>query len=176
MKKKIFAALLVAVALTAWVESRRLPAQGGPGKRPAAIPDSALSPKALKAVGLAYQRDIAPIMEKACFDCHSSKTVYPWYHHLPGVAQYLDGHIAEARERLDLSDGFPFKGRAPIVGRVRGIGRWVERDGMPPWDYKLMHARSRLSDPEKKIVIDWSSQGFEELSRTAKAYVAPPPR
>jgi hypothetical protein len=141
-----------------------------PASRTARIPDSALSPKTLKQVGLAYDAAVLPLMKRACFDCHSTQTVFPWYHRLPLVSSYLNRHVEEARKRLDLSDGFPFAGKSPIVFRVRGIGRTVKRGTMPLWDYKLMHPASRLSDDEKKVIIDWSEGSFQKLSETAKPY------
>ena len=155
-------------------EDPKLPAAA---RRPPAIPDSALNAKVLKQVGLAYQANVEPLLKRACFDCHSTQTVFPWYHHIPGVAQYLDHHVEEALKRLDLGDGFPFKAKSPIVFRVRGIGRTVQRGSMPLWDYKLMHPASRLSVEEKKVITDWSEESFQKLSETAKPYkVAIPQR
>jgi hypothetical protein len=171
MKSKWILGLAVVAALAYWKFSRN---QGrmGPGgmHRPPAIPDSALDAKTLKEVGASYQKDVQPLLMRACFDCHSSKTVYPWYHNVPGVAQYLDHHVEEAKSRLDLSDGFPFAGKSPIISRVRGIGGSVKRGSMPLWDYKLMHPDSRLSEEEKKVIVDWSESSFERLSQTAKPY------
>lgn len=188
MKTKIFLSLLVVAAISAWHYSRQMAAapmpdkpaapSGGPGpaapgsspRRPPAIPDRALNAKVLAEVGLKYQQSVEPLLKQACFDCHSTATVFPWYHQLPGVAQYLDHHVEEARKRLDLSDGFPFKGRSPIVSRIRGIGATLKRGSMPLWDYKLMHAKARLTDDEKKAVTDWADESFQRLSVTAKPY------
>ena len=174
MKK--FAVIVAVLALGAIAYSRFGPTPPAPRPRPAVIPDSALNPKALKSVGEAYALSVEPLMKRACFDCHSTATVFPWYHSLPGVGWYLEGHVREGNEKLDLDGGFPFKGRAPIVFRVRGIGRQVQRGSMPLWDYKLMHPASWLSDAEKKTITDWSESSFQQLSQTARPYSPAPPK
>jgi hypothetical protein len=140
------------------------------GPRPQVIPDTALSKKTMTEVSASYQKDVEPLLKRACFDCHSDQTVFPWYHHLPLVAQYLDNHVEEARHHIDFSKGFPFTGRAPIIFRVRGIGRTVQNGSMPLWDYKLMHPASHLTDAEKKVITDWADASFDALSKTAKPY------
>jgi hypothetical protein len=139
-----------------------------PKSRPAPIPDSTLDAEALKAAGISYAADVKPLLKRACFDCHSSQTDFPWYHHVPGIAWYLDNHVREAREHLDLSDDFPFKSRGTIASRVRGIGGSLKRGSMPLWDYKLMHPAARLSQEEIKKITDWSDATYQKLSETAK--------
>ena len=171
MKRLLIVALLAILGATAWIVLSGGKAPSGQRRKfPPSIPDSALRAKTLKLVAASYGNDVAPLLERACFDCHSTKTDFPWYHHLPGVSQYLDKHVAEGKRRLDLSNGFPFAGRAPIVMRVRSIGRAVSRGSMPLWDYKLMHPKARLSETEKKVIVDWSENSFQELSRTARVY------
>ncbi len=144
------------------------PTQDAPKNRPVPIPDSALDPATLQEVGSAYEQTVKPLLKRACFDCHSSQTEFPWYHRLPVVAGYLDDHVREAREHLDLEGGFPFKNKRPIVSRIRSIGGSVKRGSMPLWNYKLMHPAARLSDEEKKVITDWADSSFQKLSATAR--------
>jgi hypothetical protein len=168
MKGRRIVALIIVVAAVATYMWLLLFREKPRGPRPQPIPDTALNPKVLKQVGLAYAKDLAPLMDKACMDCHSGKTVFPWYHSIPGIKQYLDNHISEGREHLDLEGGFPFKSRKPIVMRIRGIGRLVAAGRMPLWDYSLMHPSSRLTPAEKQTIVDWSETSFQKLSETAK--------
>ena len=49
------------------------------------------------------------VFKTGCFDCHTTKTAYPWYYKLPFVKTIIDDDIAEAKKHMDMSEGFPFK-------------------------------------------------------------------
>jgi hypothetical protein len=38
----------------------------------------------------------------SCFDCHSNSTNYPWYSYVQPVRMFLDSHINEGKENLNL--------------------------------------------------------------------------
>lgn len=107
----------------------------------------------------AYDRDIRPIFEAKCFDCHGGRTRYPWYYKLPLVNRLIDYDIREARRHLDMSDGFPFRGSASPAEDLEEIAEVVREDEMPLWYYRLMHWGSGLTDDEKKILLEWAQPG-----------------
>lgn len=170
MKKTLLVLTVLVLGFLVWNLTRKEPPPQGGGKRPKPIPDAALNLKVVAEVAAAYNKDVEPLLKRACFDCHSTQTEYPWYHHVPGVKQYLDGHVKEAGERLDLTKGFPFVSRKPLVSRIRGIGGSVKRRSMPLWDYRLMHPASHFTPEEEKTIIDWAEGSFKKLSETAKPY------
>src|SRR3954469_14649961 len=122
MKGKGFLMILAVVLAVAayFLVTKEQPRPQGP--RPPSIPDEALDQKALAQVAAQYQAQVEPLLKRACFDCHSTQTAYPWYHHVPGVKQYLESHVEEGNKHLDLGKGFPFVSKRPIINRVRGIG------------------------------------------------------
>lgn len=139
------------------------------GPRPPRPADlGALDPKAVVRVSASYEKDVRPLVQRACFDCHSDKTVWPWYHSLPGVQQYLDHHVAEGRHDLDLGLGVPFNPTSPLDRHLRRIARVVKTGQMPLWDYALMHKDARLSDAEKQVIVQWAQDALADLSATAK--------
>lgn len=86
-----------------------------------------------------FQR-LRPIFHDGCFDCHSDQTDFPWYHSLPFVKGFLDGHIAEARDELDFSNGFPFGGHGTRqADNLFKIKREIEEGNMPLLSYRFMH-------------------------------------
>ncbi len=107
---------------------------------------------------------LEPIWRKACYDCHSDKTDYPWYHSLPLVRGLIDSDIREARGELDMSTGFPFQSTREPVDDLRKIKDEVSKDAMPPWNYKLMHWSAGLSDEEKTSVFAWVDSSLAILS------------
>jgi cytochrome c551/c552 len=165
MKKFWIVTVVVLCAFAALAVLR--PRPGGRPARPA--PLGKLDPKALARVSASYEKDIKPLFQRACFDCHSTKTVWPWYHAIPGVKQYLDHHVEEGTKGLDLSNGVPFGSddHDPMDHHLWHIGRMVASGKMPLWDYALMHPDARLSEAERQAIVQWTQDSFADLSSTA---------
>lgn len=85
------------------------------------------------------------LVVRACFDCHSNHTVWPWYSHVAPVSWFLQHHIDEGRERLNFSQWDP---KAPQKA-ARHADREVTRGDMPLTSYTWMHPEARLTDAEK---------------------------
>ena len=98
-------------------------------------------------------------------DCHSGQTHYPWYYKIPGVKQFIDSDIQEAREHLDFSEGFPFKSHAKPEEDLVALHDSIQDGSMPPLYYRLFHRGSALTDDERKIVFDWIEQAKTSLKK-----------
>src|SRR6478609_4401076 len=48
-----------------------------------------------------YQLIVAPLFQRACADCHSGDTEYPWYAMVPGIKQMIRQDIDEARKHIE---------------------------------------------------------------------------
>jgi hypothetical protein len=85
---------------------------------------------------------------RACFDCHSNETAWPWYSNVAPLSWLLQRHVDEGRQTLDFSTWG--------TGRqeVERVARQVASGEMPPGDYLLLHPDARLSDAEKQQLID----------------------
>src|SRR6266481_7932101 len=46
----------------------------------------------------------AAILDRSCRDCHSNKTVWPWYTQIAPVSWWLSGHVNDGRRNLNLSE------------------------------------------------------------------------
>ncbi len=129
---------------------------------PAMDPEAALI-SAYATINQEYQK-VKPLFERGCFDCHSDKTVYPWYYKLPIIKGLIDGDIRKARKHVDFTYGFPFKGHARPADDLLDIrGELIEGD-MPPWDYNLMHWSAGPSDAERDTIITWVDSSLRLLA------------
>ena len=52
---------------------------------------------------------VRPIFENACFDCHSTKTDFPWYPRIPGIKHSTNGHVEDGLEHVAMTDASPCK-------------------------------------------------------------------
>lgn len=98
---------------------------------------------------------VKPVFEKSCFDCHTSFTKYPWYHKIPGVKQLVDSDIKEGREHLDMSEGFPFKGKGSLPEILNDMRSEIAEGEMPIFMYRMMHWGTGLSGARKDTVVTW---------------------
>ena len=87
------------------------------------------------------------LIRRACFDCHSNETVWPWYSHVAPVSWLLQRDVNEGRSHLNFTEwNLPQK-------HAKDVASEVKQGDMPPWFYLPMHATARLTDVEKQAVI-----------------------
>ena len=93
----------------------------------------------------ATTRDLA---KRACFDCHSNETSWPWYSNVAPVSWLVQRDVDEGRSKLNFSEwDRPQKDAKDAAEEVR--------DGeMPMWIYLPAHPEARLTDAEKQALIN----------------------
>lgn len=125
----------------------------------------------LRKIGSEYAARIEPLFRKACFDCHSTQTHYPWYSKLPFVRNMIESDIAESRKHLDFTVGFPFKSHGTPEEDLEAIAKSVSEGDMPPFRYRLFHPDASLGESEKETIKRWAVNGLSTLGSQSK-----PPR
>lgn len=98
--------------------------------------------------------DVCKILETSCADCHSNKTIYPWYAEVQPVGWWLNNHIKEGKRHFNLDD---FTGRR-IGWQFKKMDDCIEQlhnDEMPLETYTMIHHNARLSAADKQTLIDW---------------------
>ena len=110
------------------------------------------------------------IMEKACNDCHSNNTRYPWYNNLQPVAWWLNHHVEEGKKELNFSE-FGKRTLVKQAKKLKKLAKEVQTGGMPLDSYTWIHKDAILTEQEKNILIDWATNLSNQIS--AKAPVAP---
>ncbi|MFQ5607093.1 MAG: heme-binding domain-containing protein [Candidatus Zixiibacteriota bacterium] len=106
------------------------------------------------AIAMTYPT-VKPMLKYSCYDCHSDQTDYPWYHGLPLVKGFLDDHVEEAREHLDMSNGFPFGGHASQLKQLHEIEEQVEEGEMPLFSYRIMHWGKLIEGEKQDTLFEW---------------------
>jgi len=102
---------------------------------------------------------------RACNDCHSNETKWPWYSHLAPVSWMIQNDVNEGREHFNVS----------LVGvqkKNRGSQASDElREGeMPPRLYLIAHSDARLSENETRELIQGLSATFGPEKGTPGRY------
>jgi hypothetical protein len=86
---------------------------------------------------------VRAILDRACKDCHSNVTVWPWYSHIAPVSWQVAGDVRDARKHLNFSEW----GKLSPERRLQALGdicREANSGDMPLWQYRLAHPAARL--------------------------------
>jgi hypothetical protein len=98
--------------------------------------------------------DVNTILVKACFDCHSNKTRYPWYAEIQPVGLWLADHIKDGKRELNFNEFSSYR-IAKQYHKLEECIDEVKGGGMPLWSYKTVHHDAKLTDAERGILINW---------------------
>ncbi len=85
------------------------------------------------------------LAQRACFDCHSNETVWPWYSNIAPVSWLVMRDVQEGREKLNFSEWGQRRMKA-----VDEVGEVVREGEMPMPIYILQHPEARLTGAERE--------------------------
>ena len=96
------------------------------------------------------------LLERACYDCHSDRTHWPWYSAVAPLSWLIERDVRVGRQELNFSRWASYY---PITRRrkLEWIGRVVRGARMPPKTYLFMHPQARLSPDERAQIERWVS-------------------
>jgi hypothetical protein len=90
------------------------------------------------------------LAKRACFDCHSNETVWPWYSYIPPFSGMIIRDVQVGRTALNFSDWGSARGEARSAGEIAEV---IGEGEMPPANYLRMHPTARLTQAEKEQLI-----------------------
>ena len=99
--------------------------------------------------------NVHTILAKACNDCHSNNTRYPWYNNIQPVAWWLNDHIQEGKHELNFNEIGTYNLRRQY-NKMKEVKEQVKEGEMPLGSYTIIHTDARLSDQEKTTLINWA--------------------
>lgn len=112
--------------------------------------------------------EVAAVVKRACYDCHSNETRWPWYSQIAPVSWFVVDHVNHGRRHLNFSEWaqYPGKDQTRIFSEIRD----TVRDGfMPLPSYTLVHKDAMLSDADKKLLGDWAKAEGTRLTQSPPA-------
>ena len=104
--------------------------------------------------------EVSKILEKACDDCHSNNTRYPWYSKIQPVDWWLDNHIREGKKQLNF-DEYTNRPLRVQYHKMEEAIEQIKEGEMPLNSYTWVHKDARLTDEEKDVLISWA-EGVQE--------------
>ena len=109
--------------------------------------------------------DIQQIMARSCNDCHSNRTVYPWYTNIAPVSWWLRNHIDDGRRHFN-ADEFATYNLKKQSKKLEEVCDQVRSGEMPLPSYLIIHTDSALSESDKDALCKWSESERTRLQQT----------
>jgi len=106
------------------------------------------------------------MFQRACQNCHSQNTEWPWYSHVAPISWFLARDVQQARLHMNLSrwQDYAMEDRVRLLSE---IGSAVRNGAMPLPRYLMLHPEARLTDMERQQIYRWT--------RTERARLAASP-
>ena len=148
MLKKILLVLLAVLVIIQFIHPRKNKAEG---------PQS-------NYIGntFAVPEDVKTILAKACNDCHSNNTRYPWYANFQPVHWWMNDHINDGKRGINFDD---YTNR-PLRFQYHKMEDVVEqlKDGkMPLNSYTWIHKAAKLTAEEKAKITGWAESVMDTM-------------
>ncbi len=144
MKRVLKIVLIVAVVIFAGIQFIRIDRTNPPV-------DPALSIEAHMNV----PSDVQMVLARSCNDCHSHKTVYPWYSHVAPVSWWLRDHIDHGRSHMNFSEWGKYDSDKRSH-KLEEICDMVRSRQMPLPSYLWMHGYAVLSESDINTLCTWA--------------------
>ena len=113
----------------------------------------------------------AAVFERSCRNCHSARTVWPWYSYVPPSSWLIERDVRLARMRINFSrwDEYTTEQRQAYLGVIAAA---VRNQQMPPRRFTLLHPEAVLSMAEREQIYKWA-RGERRRLRTSNNKAPP---
>ncbi len=105
---------------------------------------------------------IAALLRRACYDCHSDETRWPWYSNLAPASWLVADDVHSGRRNVN----FSIWGKYPPSRRSEtfdDIHDQVSSGDMPLKKYLLLHPDAKLSQAERDSIVAWADREKQKL-------------
>jgi hypothetical protein len=104
--------------------------------------------------GSMIDRPTLSLFERACQNCHSDNTQWPWYSRIPPASWIVAHDIREARSHVNFSNwnSYSAEGQEDLLTR---IGSMARTGRMPPSRYTFLHHEANLTPQERQAIYEW---------------------
>ena len=110
----------------------------------------------------AIPADVKSILGKACNDCHSNNTRYPWYAKIQPVDWWMNKHVVDGKKDLNFDE---FTNRAPRYQyhKMEEVIEMVKEREMPLKSYTWTHKDARLNSNEREMLTGWAQSVMDAM-------------
>jgi hypothetical protein len=104
------------------------------------------------------------ILQKACMDCHSNNSHYPWYASVQPIAWWLDEHIRDGKKHLNF-DEYTNRSLRYQFHKMEETIEMVKTEEMPLSSYTWTHTEARLTKAERIAITQWAQSVMDTMKQ-----------
>ncbi len=111
----------------------------------------------------AMSPEVQSLLDRSCHDCHSNRTVWPWYSSVAPVSWLVATDVKEGRQAMNLSEwgAYSPKKRSDLL---KDVCEEVAKGKMPDKAYTLLHPKARLTSADVQTLCRWTHEAGQILS------------
>jgi Haem-binding domain len=98
---------------------------------------------------------ISGVFSRSCNDCHSNRTIWPWYSHVAPASWLVTYDVNKGRSELNFSEWAKYDA-AKKKELLEGICKEVTEGEMPGASYALLHPNAKLSATDVNAICRWT--------------------
>lgn len=118
------------------------------------IPVERTNPPVDTQLTLHAPKDVMGILKKACYDCHSFETKWPYYSNIAPVSFFVASHVKKGRKALNFSK-YKEIGKDIKLQRLKRAVMTVNNGMMALPSYVSAHDEAKLTKDEKIVLTEW---------------------
>jgi hypothetical protein len=99
---------------------------------------------------------VKAVLRRACYDCHSNETHWPWYSRIAPISWMVARDVREGRAELNFSTWNLYSAKER-VSKLNGSWETVAEGEMPLRFYVAPHRRARLSGHDLALLQGWAA-------------------
>ena len=102
--------------------------------------------------------EVQALLRRACFDCHSNETQWPWYASIAPVSLVIGRDVKNGRKEVNFSTWENYDNRRK-ARKLQEIAKEVSKGDMPLFYYLPLHPEAKLTAAERELIVKWAKQG-----------------
>jgi hypothetical protein len=110
----------------------------------------------------AVPAEVETILQKACYDCHSNNTRYPWYVNIQPVGLWMGRHVDEGKGEMNFDEFLTYSPKK-AKHKMEECIDMIKEGEMPLGSYTWIHKDAVLTAEEKSTLTSWAQHTMEQI-------------
>lgn len=110
--------------------------------------------------------EVASILKRCCYDCHSYETRYPWYAEVAPFSWAIKQHVNNARQSVNFSIWKDYIS-SQAVQKEQNCIEEIDHNEMPLVYYTWFHQDAKLNEHDKQTLTTWFNAIYTPADTTA---------
>lgn len=101
--------------------------------------------------------EVEAVLRRACYDCHSNETRWPWYGYLAPTSWAMAHGVAAGRAALNYST-WPDYDTTEAAAHIQSSVAAAAQGRMPPRHHATLSPDARLSEEDLAVLEAWARE------------------